>query len=174
MPTAAKPTMVPFKTTPEQVMKLAQIMVAMKKAKLDESFIVAASDIAREDQGVFDLMELWLRAAGDRAERNELVADLQDAIDEEADASPKLQKKPYIEYDKLDLVVQKVLEDKERLRQLVERHGGVSAVARKAGIPQPSLSRMLSSASMPRRSTLYKIANGLELSEVDIVTEWTR
>jgi hypothetical protein len=32
----------------------------------------------------------------------------------------------------------------------------------------------LSSASMPRRPTLYKIADGLELSEVDIATEWTR
>jgi hypothetical protein len=166
--------MIPFKTTPEQVMKLAEIMVAMKKAKLDQSFIVAASDIAREDEGVFDLMDLWLRAAGDHAERDELGADLQDAIDEEADAPATPMKKPYIKFDKLDLVVQKVVEDKERLRQLVERHGGVSAVARKAGIPQPSLSRMLSSASMPRRSTLYKIANALDLSEVDIVTEWSR
>jgi DNA-binding phage protein len=71
-------------------------------------------------------------------------------------------------------VVQRVMTDKARLRDLIDQHGGVSAVAKKSGIPQPSLSRMLSSASIPRRSTLYKIANALDLSEADIVMEWTR
>jgi transcriptional regulator with XRE-family HTH domain len=50
----------------------------------------------------------------------------------------------------------------------------VSEVARKSGIPQPSLSRILSSGSMPRRSTLYKIANALGLSEKEIVGEWVQ
>jgi DNA-binding phage protein len=67
-----------------------------------------------------------------------------------------------------------VVAEKARLRQIIDKHGGVSAVAKKSGIPQPSLSRMLGSASIPRRSTLYKIANALGLSEAEIVTEWTR
>lgn len=50
---------------------------------------------------------------------------------------------------------------KQRLCDLIDKHGGVSDVARKTGIPQPSLSRMLNSGSMPRKSTLYKIANAL-------------
>jgi DNA-binding phage protein len=64
--------------------------------------------------------------------------------------------------------------EKAKLRQIIDRHGGVSAVAKRCGIPQPSLSRMLSSPSVPRRSTLCKIANALDLSEKDIALEWTR
>jgi len=57
---------------------------------------------------------------------------------------------------------------------LIDQHGGVSEVARKSGIPQPSLSRMLNSGSMSRRSTLYKIANALDLPEKDLVGDWVR
>jgi DNA-binding phage protein len=63
---------------------------------------------------------------------------------------------------------------KRRFRDLIDRHGGVSAVAKKSGIPQPSLSRLLKSASMPRRSTLYKIAVALGVPENEVVMEWTR
>ena len=64
--------------------------------------------------------------------------------------------------------------EKAKLRQIIDKHGGVSAVAQKCGIPQPSLSRMLSSTSVPRRTTLYKIANALDLSETEIALEWTK
>jgi DNA-binding phage protein len=67
-----------------------------------------------------------------------------------------------------------VLEYKKHLPDLIDRNGGVSAVAERSGIPQPSLSRMLNSASMPRRSTLYKIANAIDAPESEIVTEWAR
>jgi DNA-binding phage protein len=63
---------------------------------------------------------------------------------------------------------------KKRLRDLIDRKGGVSFVAQQSGIPQPSLSRLLNSVSMPRRSTLYKIANALNLPEAEVVTEWSR
>ena len=165
--------MIPFKTTPDQVLKLASIVVAMDKAGLDKTFIVAADELARWDQGIYDLMAMWLDA-DDSAERDEIVADLQDSLDDYADAPAEPMKKPYIKFEKLDDVVQKILTDKDRLRALVDKHGGVSAVARKSGIPQPSLSRMLNSASMPRRTSLYKIANALDLSEAEIVTDWSR
>lgn len=64
--------------------------------------------------------------------------------------------------------------EKAKLRKIIDKHGGVSAVAQKSGIPQPSLSRMLSSPSIPRRSTLYRIANALGLSETEMAMEWTR
>jgi hypothetical protein len=164
--------MIPFKTTSDQVLKLASIVVAMDKAGLDKDFIVAADTLARSDQGVYDLMAMWVDA--DPAEQDEIVADIQDSIDDYADAPSEPHERPYIRFDQLDDIVQKILTDKKRLRELVDKHGGVSAVARKCGIPQPSLSRMLSSASMPRRSSLYKIANALNLSEAEIVTDWTR
>lgn len=49
---------------------------------------------------------------------------------------------------------------------------GVNKLASETGIPQPSLSSFLNSANMPRRATLYKIANALGLSEKEIITDW--
>lgn len=166
--------MIPFKTTPEQALALASIMVEMKNAGLDHEFIVKASELGRMDQGVYDLMALWMDSAGDPAERDEIVADLHESIDDYAEAPQEPLHKPYIKYDQLDDVAQRVMAEKAKLRQLIDKHGGVSAVALKSGIPQPSLSRMLNSPSIPRRSTLYKIANALDLSETDIAMEWTR
>lgn len=165
---------IPFKTSPEQVMRLASIMMEMEKAQLDRRFIVAASELARTDQGVFDLMALWLENASNAEEQAEIIADIQDSIDDYHDAPKEPLRKPYIKYDKLGDVANQVLANKARLRDLIDKHGGVSAVARKTGIPQPSLSRMLNSPSIPRRSTLYKIAEALDLSETDIAMEWTK
>jgi DNA-binding phage protein len=166
--------MIPFKTTPEQVINLAGIVTEMNRNGLSRDFIVEASELARSDQGVFDLMSLWLDAGEDPGARSEIVADIQESIDDYQDAPQAPVKKPYVGYSTLDALVTEILKEKAKLRLLVDRHGGVSAVAQKSGIPQPSLSRMLNSASMPRRSTLYKIANALDLSESDIVAEWTR
>jgi hypothetical protein len=165
---------IPFKTSPEQVMRLASIMVEMERAQLDRQFIVAASELARSDEGVFDLMALWHENASNAEEQAEIIADIQESIDDYKDAPSEPLRKPYIRYDKLGDVAGQVLARKARLRDLIDRHGGVSAVARKTGIPQPSLSRMLNSPSIPRRSTLYKIAEALDLSETDIAMEWTK
>ncbi len=165
--------MIAFKTTPKQVMKLASIMVEMESAGLGRNFIVAASELARTDQGVYDLMALW-QGAKDDSEKDEIVADIQESIDDYRDAPPAPMKKPYIKFEKLGDVAQQVMAKKAKLRDIIDRHGGISAVAQKTGIPQPSLSRMLNSPSMPRRSTLYRIANALDLPETEIVSEWSR
>jgi DNA-binding phage protein len=165
---------IPFKTTPDQVLKLISIVVEMKGAGLDLAFIISAFELAQRDQGVFDLMALWQEFAADPSERAEVVADLQESLDDYAEAPAAPTKRPRIDYDDLDDVAKQVTAFKKRLRDLIDRHGGVSRVAQKSGIPQPSLSRMLSSASIPRRSTLYKIANALDLPETEIVTEWSR
>ncbi len=166
--------MIPFQTTPEQVMNLASIVLEMKAAGVEPTFIVRAFELARADQGVYDLMEMWVAANGDAKERDEILADLQDSVDDYQDAPTEPLKKPYIKFDKLGDVTSQVVAFKKRLRDLIDRNGGVSSVAQKSGIPQPSLSRMLNSASMPRRSTLYKIANALDLEESEVVTEWSR
>jgi hypothetical protein len=165
--------MILFRTTTEQAMTLASIMVEMGRAGLDDQFIVAASDLARSDQGLYDLMAMW-SAATDATERDEIIADLQESIDDYGDAPATPVKKPYIKFDNLTDVARQVMANKAKLRDIIDRHGGVSAVAQKTGIPQPSLSRMLNSPSIPRRSTLYRIANALGLPETEIVTEWSR
>lgn len=166
--------MIPFATTSEQRLKLAEYVVEMLKTDLDREFVAAASELAREAQGVYDLFELWAATRDDPNERDQIIADIQDLLDDSRDAPKQPLQKPYIRFDQLDDVTQRIFKEKLTLRQLIDQHGGVSAVAQKAGIPQPSLSRMLNSASMPRRSTLYKIANALNLPETAIAFEWTR
>lgn len=166
--------MIPFRTTPDQILNLASIMVGMERAGLDRDFIVKASELARSDQGVYDLMALWAEAENEPGEREQIVADIQASVDDYEAAPQTPEKRPYIKYDQLDDVAQRVLSEKAALRKIIDQHGGISAVAHKSGIPQPSLSRMLNSPSVPRRSTLYRIANALDLSETDIAFEWTR
>src|SRR5690348_11400770 len=135
--------MIPFRTTPDQVLKLAAIVLEMEKSGVDRNFIVDADELARKDQGVFDLMALWADAANDQAERDEIIADIHESIDDYRDAPPSPLKKPYIKYDQLEDVAQRVMAEKAKLRQIIDKHGGVSAVAQKTGIQQPSLARML-------------------------------
>jgi hypothetical protein len=166
--------MTPFTTTTEQKLKLAGFVVEMMQTDLDHEFIAEASELARTDQGVYDLFELWMETKDDPAERDQIIADIQDALDDYRDAPMQPLRKPYIRFEQLDDVAQRIVKEKLTLRQIIDQHGGVSAVAQKAGIPQPSLSRMLNSVSMPRRSTLYKLANALDLPETTIAFEWTR
>jgi DNA-binding phage protein len=56
----------------------------------------------------------------------------------------------------------------------VTKHGGISKLSDLTGIPQPSLSRFFNSSSMPRRTTLLKIAKALKLDAVKTATEWSR
>jgi DNA-binding phage protein len=165
---------IPFQTTPQEVLKLAAIVVEMGRAGLDPAFITAASDLARLDQGAYDLMAMWSQSEADAEERDEIIADLQELLDDHAEAPQTPLRRPYIKYEHLEEIAAKVVADKARLRRLIEQHGGVTLVAKKSGIPQPSLSRLLNSASIPRRTTLYKIANALDLPETDVVTDWTR
>ena len=167
-------TKLPFQTTPDQIVRLAEITVSMASSGLDHRFIASISDLARVDQGVFDLLAMWEGAKGDDAERNEILVDLQESLDDYLDAPADPLKKPYIPFHALDDVANDVRAFKKKLRSLIDQNGGVSEVARRTGIPQPSLSRLLNSASMPRRSTLYRIANALNLPETEIVTEWSR
>lgn len=166
--------MTTFLTTDEQRVQLARIVVAMSDAGLPAAFVRHCDDLARVDQGAFELMELWYEDDDDEQGRDEILADLQEMLDDEEELGSKPVQKPYIRYDQLGDVVGRVREHKEKLRRLVDEHGGVSAVARKAGMHQSALSRLLNSPSMPRRTTLYRIANALDLSEADIAADFVR
>lgn len=75
-------------------------------------------------------------------------------------------------FDGLESIAKNIEGFKKGLRRLVDRNGGINELVKKTGIPQPSLSRFFSSQSMPRRTTLYKIADALGLSEDQIITDW--
>ena len=157
------------KIAPRRQLAAAEIALKMKAAGLPDDFVAAVLDCAIHQEGFLDLVELWDEAVAE--ERDAIVADLYEHLEDTKETRSTIEK-PKIGFKELDKVVGEVLVFKKHLRELVDRHGGVTEVARRSGIPQPSLSRILYSASMPRRTTLYKIAKALDVPESEIVTEW--
>lgn len=160
-----------FRTSDAQKVKLYKIATEMKNQGLSDAFVAQAVKLAEYYEGAYDLFELWM-SEEDENERDQIVSDLQDEIDENTEAPKQLIRKPYIPFDDLATIAQDVTKYKNELRKRVDMWGGISKLAKATGIPQPSLSRFFSSATMPRRTTLYKIAHALDLSETDIKTNW--
>lgn len=155
----------------QRAVLLFEIGAEMNKAHLPASFISAAVQTALAFEGVADLMQLWAEETN-KKERQEIVADLQELID---DCSQRdVAETAYIRFDDLDAIAKDIRAFKNSLLMKVDAAGGVSKLSEKTGIPQPSLSRFFNSSSMPRRTTLLKIAKALNLGQLEISTAWTR
>ncbi len=149
------------------------ILNEMRRVGLESTFICSLLENCQRFEGIRDLMEMWFDETHPE-ERSKIVADLQDSIDDIMNVPQQTEERPYLRFDDLDQVKHNVMEFKKFLREEVDRQGGISELARNTGIPQPSLSRFFSSASMPRRTTLYKIAKALNLPESAIGFKWMR
>jgi len=160
-----------FKTDPSAHVQIMEIATRMKHVGLSNQFISDVAKLAQEYEGAFDLMVLWDQEETEKG-RNEVVADLQEEIDSHDEQLDRVVEKPYVSFDDLDAISKNVTGFKKALRREVDRHGGISALARLTGIPQPSLSRFFASACMPRRTTIYRIAKALELPEKLVVMDW--
>ena len=154
-----------------RLVELFEIGVKMKQEKLSANFIAAAVRTAMDFEGVYDLLKMW-EAESDKKERAEVIADIQDMIDDCSDTESG--EAPYIKFTDLDKIAQDVQKFKDSLRLIVDQKGGIGELSKLTGIPQPSLSRFFASASMPRRTTLLKIARALKLDAVAIATGWSR
>lgn len=159
-----------LQTTDEQKLHVYGIAVSMAHS-LPAAFVVKCVELATVSRGIHDLMVLWREFADEPGAQEQVVADLQDAIDEAAERPPA--EKPKVTYDQLEGVARRVVDFKANLRKKVERWGGISQLAKATGMPQPSLSRFFASASMPRKTTLYRMAQAMDLPEADIVFDWT-
>lgn len=147
------------------------ILNEMRRVGLESAFIYSLMEYCQRYEGIRDLMEMWFEET-DPSERNKVVADLQESIDDISNAPKKQEERPYLRFDDLDEIRRDVLEFKKQLRKEVDRQGGISELSRRTGIPQPSLSRFFISGAMPRRPTLYKIAKALNLAESAIGIKW--
>jgi DNA-binding phage protein len=154
--------------TPVDRLEVFKIATAMNEAGLPVEFISKVAQIAQQDEGVFELMVMWSQ----EEERDVAVEALQELVEDHENEGPI--ERPYVRFDDLEGIAADVVAFKARLRDKVDAWGGISELSRATGIPQPSLSRFFGSGSMPRRTTLYKIARAMKLSEADIATEWTR
>jgi DNA-binding phage protein len=142
----------------------------MREQGLSSRFIARAVDLSEEFEGIFDLMRLW-RDESEEAEREEIVSDIQELIDDCEQVGKD--QAAYIRFDDLERIAADVRKFKDCLRALVDERGGIGKLAELTHMPQPSISRFFSSASMPRRTTLNKFARALNLSQVQIATPWS-
>lgn len=138
---------------------------------LPKRFVILALATALHYDGVRGLMQMWAEE-DDSDYRAEIEADIQDMIDD--CAKKGYSEGPYVRFDDLEAIAKDIRAFKDNLRRTVDERGGVTELAARIGMPQSSLSRFFSSASMPRRTTLNRIAGALNLSRVDIATTWTR
>jgi DNA-binding phage protein len=149
-------------------LEVFKIATAMNDAGLPVEFIDKVARLAQQDEGVFELLVMWSQDE----ERDAAVDALQELVEDHENEGPI--ERPYIRFDDLEAIASDVVAFKTKLRDKVDAWGGISRLARATGIPQPSLSRFFSSAAMPRRTTLYKIAKAMDLSAAEIATEWSR
>jgi len=150
---------------------LFSIAQTMRAAGHPDSFVARALDRAHEFRGIADLMGLWIEAEGDAEERDEIIADIHELlIDIDG---PRGRKERYVRFDDLDAIARDVMAFKDRLRAEIEKAMTLTELSQKTGMPLPSLSRFFSQPSMPRRATLLKIADALDLSGVEIASEWS-
>lgn len=163
--------MIPFTTNADQKVKVYESAANMKANGLSTEFSSDAVEMALAYEGSHDLMVMWAEEK-EQKERDEIIADIQEVIDDSKESPKTPLKKPYVRFDDLDKIASDVVKFKKALRDAVDRWGGISKLAKETGIPQPSLSRFFSSASMPRRTTLYKIADALKLTEDKIILDW--
>ena len=150
---------------------LLDILNEMRHAGLESIFICSLMGNCQRYEGIRDLMEMWFDESDSR-ERDKIIADLQEVLEDIMNSPQKPQERPYLFFNDLSEIKREVIEFKKHLREEVDRQGGICELARKTGIPQPSLSRFFNSTSMPRSMSLYKIAKALNLPESAIGFKW--
>lgn len=160
--------------TRERMAQAFTIASEMIRAGVPEGLVLGVVNRVSEFEGLRQLMELWQESESD--ERDEIVADLQDMLDDIAEVQhlEAPESITYIRFDDLDGIAQDIMAFKDALRRLVDQKGGITKLSEQTGMAQPSLSRFFSSASMPRRATLLKIRDALGLSDVAIQSRWVR
>ncbi|NOY90817.1 MAG: helix-turn-helix transcriptional regulator [Deltaproteobacteria bacterium] len=145
----------------------ATIGVKMVDTGLPTSFVLRVLELARESEGIDDLLQLWADAP-DTAERQAVEAELGATIDDRDGGAGDF---VIDSTDAAGELLEQRRRFKARLRRLIAERGGVSAVARRAEMPQPSLSRLLNSMSEPRSSTLHRLADAMDLTVADLCHE---
>ena len=120
---------------PNNDLHVLDILNEMRHVGLESVFICSLIEHCQRYEGIRDLMELWFEET-DSSERNKIVADLQESLQDIEDAPQKSEERPYLRFDDLDEIRRDVHAFKEHLRAEVDRQGGISELARKTGIPQ--------------------------------------
>lgn len=146
------------------------VIAQLRDAALPDAFVLDVIEMARDTPSVIDLLELWCES--EAGERDEIVADLQELI-EDWRQPPGPTEEVYIRFNDLDMIAKDIMAFKDALRRRLDGEGvSLTELSQRTGMPLPSLSRFFNTPSMPRRSTLIKMAHAVNFSAVEIATDW--
>ena len=116
------------------------ILNEMRHAGLETAFIFSLMEYCQKYEGLRDLMEMWFTESVSK-ERDKIIADLQESLEDIQDFTEKPIERPTLSISDFEGIKNDIAQFKQFLREEVDRQGGISELARKTGIPQPSLSR---------------------------------
>lgn len=163
-----------FETSFDQQAKLRTIASKMESSGISKLFLKEAVALGEIKEGVFDLFEMWDEAESED-EKKEIIADIHEEVEDDKNKPLEPTEKLYVGSNELEDISNKISRFKNSLKVIIDRdHGGINKAAAKIGMEQSSLSRFLNSSSMPRRTTLFRIAKALNLSEREIAFDWLR
>jgi hypothetical protein len=74
--------MIPFKTSPEQLINLEFIFNKISNLEIDKKFLLKAYNLAKFDQGVYDLMEMMSEHQQEKEELQEDIVFIKKSVAE--------------------------------------------------------------------------------------------
>jgi hypothetical protein len=120
-------------------------------------------------EGLRQLLKMW-HEEQDQGVRDEVVADIAELLED-----LKIQgvvTLPTFRHRDVAPLVADIRAFKDALRRLVDEKGGISWLADRSKIPQPSLSRFFNSPSLPQRGTLLKLREALAPDGGPLIAGW--
>jgi hypothetical protein len=112
--------MIPFTTTPEQKIRLYHIASLLNNVGISTKFITDAVKMSEEYEGLYDLLVLW-EEEQDEETRGEILADIQEEIDQAKELPREPEHKPYVIFDDLEEIAHDVFTFKNALRREIDR-----------------------------------------------------
>ena len=153
----------------EALAELVPICNEMLALGLPKRFAITAMAEAVRYEGLRQLLKMW-HEEQDQGVRDEVVADIAELLEDlkiqGVVTSPTLRPR-----DVAPLVAD-IRAFKDALRRLVDEKGGISWLADRSKIPQPSLSRFFNSPSLPQRGTLLKLREALAPDGSPLIAGW--
>ena len=156
-------------TDDEKNLELIRIAIEMKRHGFPRNFIEKVCSLSLNMKGLYSLLRNWADV-NDKEKKDEYLIYIEELM-----ADAEQMELPLLNNacgEKSDLAAL-IRDFKTALRKKVLAVG-LTKVAKSAGIPQPSLSRLLNpeNLSMPRISTLTKIGRVLNLKEEEYLRDW--
>jgi hypothetical protein len=156
---------------------IEEIYKKMLLSNLPAVFVDRTAKLAREYEGIFDLMYMWNEELSDE-EKDEIIADIQDLLDDEEREPPEY----IIDFSKVDCdvienIIVSLLMWKAYIKMCINKSDwGLDRLSVETGIPIAALNRCfnINTKSLIKYGMFKKIIKVLKLDNLDFVYDYRR